>query len=131
MITNIDMDPPRRMSITGITSQPVNRLQGELAAEKLEQILREGAVRLELDAIPYAFGTVKDPPDSAFGRINPDPGAMTPAFLNGLTDYIIREGLENSVTFSSANPHVRRNITLTAAHRMSTLRIEDPGQPGE
>ena len=77
--------------------------------------------------MPYALGSMTDPPDSAIGQINPDPQAMTPNFLHGLTGYIIRKQLLGQVIFSSANPHARKQIALLAAQKGCQASIQDPG----
>ena len=119
----------QQISISDLTAHPINQLQGKLAAENLERILQGGTVRLDLDSVPYALGSMTDPPDSAIGQINPDPQAMTPNFLHSLTGYIIRKQLLDQVIFSSANPHARRQIALLAAQKGCQASIQDPGPP--
>ena len=124
----------RQISISDLTAHPINQLQGKLAAENLERIIqggtvRGGTVRLDLDSLPYALGSMTDPPDSAIGQINSNPQAMTPNFLHGLTGYIIRKHLLGQVIFSSANPHARRQIALLAAQKGCQASIQDPGPP--
>ena len=134
----------RQISISDLTAHPINQLQGKLAAENLERIIqgqtvrgrtvrgrtvRGGTVRLDLDSVPYALGSTTDPPDSVIGQINPDPRAMTPNFLHGLTGYIIRKQLLDQVIFSSANPHARRQIALLSAQKGCQASIQDPGPP--
>ena len=104
-----------QISISDLTTHPTNRRQGKLAAENLERIIQSRTVRLNLDSLPYALGSMTDPPDSAIGQINSNPQAMTPNFLHGLTGYIIRKQLLDQVIFSSANPHARKQIALLAA----------------
>ena len=123
-----------QISISDLTTHPINRRQGKLAAENLERILqaqtvRSGTVKLDLDSAPYALGSTTDPPDSAIGQINPDPQAMTPNFLHSLTGYIIRKQLLGQVIFSSANPHARKQIALLAAQKGCQASIQDPGPP--
>ena len=67
----------QQISISDLTAHPINQLQGKLAAENLERILQGGTVRLDLDSVPYALGSMTDPPDSAIGQINPDPHPLT------------------------------------------------------
>ena len=122
-------EPHQRIPVSDLTDHPVNQLQGELAAENLERILQDGSVNLDLDSVPYAFGSMTDPPGRLFGQINPDPQAMTPNFLHGLTGYIIRKQLLDQVAFSSANPHARRQIALLAAQNGCRADIQDPGPP--
>ena len=124
----------RQISISDLTAHPINQLQGKLAAENLERIiqgrtLRSGTVRLDLDSVPYALGSMTDPPDSAIGQINSNPQAMTPTFLHGLTGYIIRKQLLGQVIFSSANPHARKQIAMLAAQKGCQASIQDPGPP--
>ena len=120
-----------QISISDLTAHPINQLQGKLAAENLERILQGQTVRLDLDSVPYALGSMTDPPDSAIGQINPDPQAMTPNFLHSLTGYIIRKQLLGQVIFSSANPHARKQIALLAAQKGCQASIQDPGPPLE
>ena len=124
----------RQISISDLTTHPTNRRQGKLAAENLERIIqartvRGGTVKLDLDSVPYALGSMTDPPDRVIGQINPDPQAMTPNFLHGLTGYIIRKQLLDQVIFGSANPHARRQIALLAAQKGCQASIQDPGPP--
>ena len=123
-----------QISISDLTTHPTNRRQGKLAAANLERIIqgrtiRGGTIRLDLDSMPYALGSMTDPPDSAIGQINSDPKAMTPTFLHGLTGYIIRKQLLGQVIFSSANPHARKQIALLAAQKGCQASIHDPGPP--
>ena len=118
-----------QISISDLTTHPTNRRQGKLAAENLERILQGEPIRLDLDSMPYALGSMTDPPDSAIGQINSDPQAMTPNFLHGLTGYIIRKQLLGQVIFSSANPHARKQIALLAAQKGCQASIQDPGPP--
>ena len=123
-----------QISISDLTTHPTNQRQGKLAAENLERILqaqtiRGGTVKLDLDSMPYALGSMTDPPDSAIGQINPDPQAMTPNFLHSLTGYIIRKQLLGQVIFSSANPHARKQIALLSAQKGCQAGIQDPGPP--
>ena len=124
----------QQISISDLTTHPTNRRQGKLAAENLERILQAQTVkgwtvRLDLDSLPYALGSMTDPPDSAIGQINSNPQAMTPNFLHGLTGYIIRKQLLGQVIFSSANPHARNQIALLAAQKGCQASIQDPGPP--
>ena len=119
----------RQISISDLTAHPINQLQGKLAAENLERIIQGQTVRLNLDSLPYALGSMTDPPDSAIGQINSNPQAMTPNFLHGLTGYIIRKQLLDQVIFSSANPHARRQIALLSAQKGCQASIQDPGPP--
>ena len=118
-----------QISISDLTTHPTNRRQGKLAAENLERIIQSRTVRLDLDSLPYALGSMTDPPDSAIGQINSNPQAMTPNFLHGLTGYIIRKQLLGQVIFSSANPHARKQIALLAAQKGCQASIQDPGPP--
>ena len=128
-----------QISISDLTTHPTNRRQGKLAAENLERIIqgqtvrgrtiRGETVKLDLDSVPYALGSMTDPPDSAIGQINPDPQAMTPNFLHGLTGYIIRKQLLGQVIFSSANPHARKQIALLATQKGCQASIQDPRPP--
>ena len=123
-----------QISISDLTTHPTNQRQGKLAAANLERIIqgrtiRGGTVRLDLDSMPYALGSMTDPPDSAIGQINSDPKAMTPTFLHGLTGYIIRKQLLGQVIFSSANPHARKQIAMLAAQKGCQASIQDPGPP--
>ena len=119
----------QQISIRDLTAHPTNRRQGKLAAANLERIIQSRTVRLDLDSLPYALGSMTDPPDSAIGQINSDPQAMTPNFLHGLTGYIIRKQLLGQVIFSSANPHARKQIALLAAQKGYQASIQDPGPP--
>ena len=119
----------QQISIRDLTAHPTNRRQGKLAAANLERIIQSRTVRLDLDSLPYALGSMTDPPDSAIGQINSDPQAMTPNFLHGLTGYIIRKHLLGQVIFSSANPHARNQIALLAAQKGCQASIQDPGPP--
>ena len=104
--------PPIRP--TGVRENwPLRNLERIIQA----RAVRGGTVKLDLDSVPYALGSMTDPPDSAIGQINPDPQAMTPNFLHGLTGYIIRKQLLGQVIFSSANPHARKQIALLAAQK--------------
>ena len=118
-----------QISIRDLTAHPTNRRQGKLAAANLERIIQNRTVRLDLDSMPYALGSMTDPPDSAIGQINSDPQAMTPNFLHGLTGYIIRKQLLGQIIFSSANPHARKQIALLAAQKGCQANIQDPGPP--
>ena len=118
-----------QISISDLTAHPTNQRQGKLAAANLERIIQSRTVRLDLDSMPYALGSMTDPPDSAIGQINSNPQAMTPNFLHGLTGYIIRKQMLGQVIFSSANPHARKQIALLAAQKGCQASIQDPGPP--
>ena len=118
--------PARRLTVSEISNNPVNGLQGELAAEEIERILRQQDVHLHLDTVSHTFGSPGDPPDQLFGRLNPDPSAMTPSFLAGLVTYLLRRRLLHQVTFITANPHYIRRMAIIAAAKMERIQIQTP-----
>lgn len=117
--------PARQMTVCELTSRPVGRLQGELAAEELEKIIPLEGVRLDLDSVPHLTGSAGDPP-GRIGRLNPGRDLMTPSFLDGMVGYLARRNLLDRVTFSTANPCARREMALTAGRMEMTVMIEAP-----
>ena len=117
--------PARQMTVIKLTSRPVGRLQGELAAEELEKIIPRERVRLDLDSVPYLADSAGDPL-GRIGRLNPGRDLMTPGFLDGMVGYLTRRDLLDQVTFSTANPYARREMALTAGRMKMTVLIEAP-----
>ena len=150
--------PPNETTITliDITGQPEGRLQGELAAERLEPRLRAGPVTLDLqggvDRLEMTPGILLNqrlgprPPDPFHvelplwavlkeGEDQGEDGMMhhCGAFLDGLVEYLGRRELLEQVTFRNCTARNRFHIAVTAGSRCWYVHFDLDGeqQPGE
>ena len=149
--------PPNETTITliEITDRPEGRLQGELAAERLEPMLITAPAILDLqggvDEVEMTPGMLLNqrlglrPPDPFHVELplravlkqaeDPNESGMMNhcgAFLDGLVEYLGRRTLLERIIFRNCTVRNRFQIAVTAGSRCWYVHFDLPGEiPGE
>ena len=115
----------QRLTVAQLSPNPTNRLQGELAAETLQEVIQNGPVFLDCDDPPHIIESPTSP-DSTFGRLNLTDLRTTQDFFEALVKESSRMGLLNRITFETRNPRVKHSIAITAAFLMERVTVNQP-----